>query len=93
MIVHAHGDNFEKLEMVKKFKNCIGTTETKSFVGKLLKKDNPKDRLFGSVVAEAIAVLNGADIVRTHNVLETKQAVEIAQSLAQKKPRKAYNTS
>jgi len=31
MIVHAHGDNFEKLEMVKKFKNCIGTTETKSF--------------------------------------------------------------
>jgi uncharacterized Rossmann fold enzyme len=31
MIVHAHGDNIEKLEMVKKFKNCIGTTETKSF--------------------------------------------------------------
>ena len=31
MIVHAHGDNIEKLEMVKKFKNCIGTTETKPF--------------------------------------------------------------
>jgi 2-amino-4-hydroxy-6-hydroxymethyldihydropteridine diphosphokinase len=31
MIVHAHGDNLKKLEMVKKFKNCIGTTETKSF--------------------------------------------------------------
>ena len=31
MIVHAHGDNIEKLEMVKEFKNCIGTTETKSF--------------------------------------------------------------
>lgn len=31
MIVHAHGDNIEKLEMAKKFKNCIGTTETKSF--------------------------------------------------------------
>jgi 2-amino-4-hydroxy-6-hydroxymethyldihydropteridine diphosphokinase len=31
MIVHAHGDNFQKLGMVKKFINCIGTTETKSF--------------------------------------------------------------
>ena len=31
MVVHAHGDNIEKLPMVKKFKNCIGTTETKSF--------------------------------------------------------------
>ncbi len=30
-VVHAHGDNIEKLEFVKKFKNCIGTTQTKSF--------------------------------------------------------------
>ncbi len=69
------------------------SVSNKSFIGKLLKKDNPKDRLYGSVVTEAISVVNGADIIRTHNVLETKQAVDIAQSLAQKKPRKAYNTS
>ena len=31
MVVHAHGDNFDKLELVSKFKNCIGTTETRSF--------------------------------------------------------------
>src|SRR3989337_2633378 len=31
MVVHAHGDNFDKLELVSKFKNCIGTTEAKSF--------------------------------------------------------------
>ncbi len=30
-VVHAHGDNIEKLEFVKKFKNCIGTTQTKPF--------------------------------------------------------------
>ncbi len=30
-IVHAHGDNIEKLEVVKKFKNCIGTTQSKPF--------------------------------------------------------------
>ena len=29
MIVHAHGDNSEKLSFAKNFKNCIGTTQTK----------------------------------------------------------------
>ncbi|MFB5620232.1 MAG: 6-hydroxymethylpterin diphosphokinase MptE-like protein, partial [Nitrosopumilus sp.] len=27
-VVHAHGDNIEKLGMAKKFKNCIGTTQS-----------------------------------------------------------------
>ena len=30
-VVHAHGDNIEKLELVKNFKDCIGTTQTKPF--------------------------------------------------------------
>ena len=30
-VVHAHGDNIEKLEFVKKFKNCIGTTQSIPF--------------------------------------------------------------
>jgi len=30
-VIHAHGDNIEKLEMVKKIKNCIGTTQTNPF--------------------------------------------------------------
>ena len=30
-VVHAHGDNIDKLELVKKFKNCIGTTQTVPF--------------------------------------------------------------
>ena len=30
-VIHAHGDNIEKLQMVKKMKNCIGTTQTKPF--------------------------------------------------------------
>ena len=83
----------KNLKFLKMNQPLLVSVSNKSFIGKLLKKDNPKDRLFGSLVAEAIAVLNGADIIRTHNVLETKQAIEIAQSLAQKKPRKAYNTS
>src|SRR3990172_9328992 len=31
MVVHSHGDNLDKLELVSKFKNCIGTTEAKTF--------------------------------------------------------------
>ena len=34
MVVHAHGDNSEKMHLVKHFKNCIGTTQTKP-VGKV----------------------------------------------------------
>lgn len=30
-VIHAHGDNIEKLHMVKKIKNCIGTTQTEPF--------------------------------------------------------------
>ncbi len=34
IIVHAHGDNFDKLEIVKEFSNVTGTTQTKK-IGKL----------------------------------------------------------
>src|SRR3989304_3551796 len=83
----------KNLKSIKMGQPLLVSVSNKSFIGKLLKIENPKDRLFGSVVAEAIAVLNGADIIRTHNVRETKDAVTLVQTLAQKKPRKAYNAS
>ena len=54
----------------------------KSFIGNLLQIKNPNDRLYGSLAAESLAVLNGADIIRTHNVHETKEVVAIAQKLS-----------
>jgi dihydropteroate synthase len=54
----------------------------KSFIGNLLKIKNPNDRLYGSLAAESIAVLNGANIIRTHNVQETKEVITIAQKLS-----------
>ncbi len=30
-VIHAHGDNIKKLELVKKIKNCIGTTQSNPF--------------------------------------------------------------
>ncbi|HJM79575.1 MAG TPA: dihydropteroate synthase [Nitrosopumilus sp.] len=54
----------------------------KSLIGNLLKKNNPSDRLFGSITAEAICVLNGADLIRTHNVMASKDAITIASKLS-----------
>ena len=31
VIVHAHGDNYDKLDVVRKFSNIIGSTQTDSF--------------------------------------------------------------
>jgi dihydropteroate synthase len=81
------------LNSIKMGQPLLVSVSNKSFIGKLLNIEKISDRLFGSIVAEAFAVLNGADIIRTHNVQETKDSVTIAKRLAQKKSRKAYNTS
>jgi len=59
---------------------CISVSR-KSFIGKILNIDNPEDRLLGSIAAEAICTLNGAHIIRTHNVSATIQAVKIAEAI------------
>ena len=60
------------------------SVSNKSFIGKMIDKKDPSDRIYGSIVAEAIAVINGADIIRTHNVKETKDAVSVAQRFSKK---------
>lgn len=57
----------------------------KSFIGEILKEKDPDKRLAGSLAAETIAVLNGADIIRTHNVKATFDAVQVAQKLKSSK--------
>jgi len=81
------------LRFIKMKQPLLISVSNKSFIGKLLNIENISDRLLGSVVAEAIAVFNGANIIRTHNVRETKDSVKLVQNLAQKKSRKAYNAS
>ena len=39
------------------------------------------ERLPGTLAATAIAVLNGADVVRVHDVKECRQAVQIAEAI------------
>jgi dihydropteroate synthase len=59
---------------------CVGVSR-KSFIGALTGQDNPVDRLPGSLAAAAAAVLAGAHIVRTHDVAETLQAVQVAAAI------------
>jgi dihydropteroate synthase len=54
----------------------------KSFIGKLTGRSDPTDRLPGSLAAVAVAVYNGAALIRTHDVGETRDAVRVAERLA-----------
>ena len=53
----------------------------KSFIGKLLDGAPPDERLNGSVAAAVIAVMNGASIIRAHDIKATVDAVRIASAV------------
>ena len=72
----------KNLRSIKLSMPLLVSVSNKSFIGKILKKENPSDRLAGSLAAEVVCVLNGADIIRTHNVGETKEAITAAQNLS-----------
>ncbi len=74
--------NLDKIKAEVGFPILVGISR-KSFIGKILNLEDPEDRLIGSVVAEAIASVKGADYIRTHNVLETRWAVEMAKAIAE----------
>jgi dihydropteroate synthase len=53
----------------------------KSFIGHLLGRPDPADRLPGSLAATAAAVLKGAHLIRTHDVGATREAIRVAEAL------------
>ena len=59
----------------------------KSFVGAIVGRGNPGERLAGSLAATAFAVAAGASLVRTHDVAETRDAVRVAERLARRELR------
>ena len=74
----------QNLNSIKEKYPLLISVSNKSFIGEILRKKNPSDRLFGSIAAEIISVQNGADIIRTHNVLETKDALRVASKLSRR---------
>jgi dihydropteroate synthase len=61
----------------------------KSFVGRLSRDEAPKGRLPGSLAAALAGLARGAQILRVHDVAETRQAVAIWQAIAAGDPRAA----
>ena len=77
--------NFIVLKNLDKFLNLgypimIGASR-KSFIGKTLDVDTG-ERVEGSIAAACYAVLNGADIVRVHDVAETRRALTIIEKIS-----------
>lgn len=78
-------DNLNIIKNLAQFKilNCpilIGTSR-KSFIGTLTGDIPPEERLEGTIASVAITVMNGADIVRVHDVKEIYKAIRIADAL------------
>lgn len=65
----------------------------KAFIGSLLEEPNPEDRLTGTVAATTIAVVNGADIVRAHDVVEAVVATRIGEALRSSQNTSGHNPS
>jgi dihydropteroate synthase len=61
---------------------CVGVSR-KSFIGAILDRPETADRLAGSLGATAIAVINGAVVIRTHDVAETRDVVRVAERVKQ----------
>jgi dihydropteroate synthase len=59
---------------------CLGVSR-KSFLGAIIDRPRTEDRLAASLAATAIAVRNGASLVRTHDVAPTVDAVRVAERI------------
>ena len=77
-------DNFEIIRELKQIKAMgypilLGPSR-KSFIGEALQLP-VEDRLEGTMASIAVGIINGANIVRVHDVLETKRTISIVEKL------------
>jgi len=84
------GDNYEILRRLREFADLapilVGPSR-KSFIGSVLEVP-PGERLFGTAAAAAVATMNGAAILRVHDVREMRQVAEITyQCMTRAEPR------
>ena len=71
----------QNLRFIKNKFPALVSVSNKSFIGEILQKDNPDDRLYGTMAAELISIMYGADILRTHNVSAAKDILKIAKRM------------
>ena len=88
------GKNFEEnFPLLRRFEEfhqlrypLLAGVSRKSFVGRMLARNGHdagvEDRLYGTVATEAVVILKGAHIVRTHDVRACSEAARIADVVA-----------
>jgi dihydropteroate synthase len=79
------GHNLEILNRLDEFRSLgrpvmVGTSR-KSFIGQILGVP-PKERILGTAVSSAVAILKGAKLLRVHDVRETKQVLKVTNAIA-----------
>ena len=74
----------KKLKLLKTNFPILVSISNKSFIGKLLGKENPADRNTGTAIAEMLSIINGASIIRTHNPQITSDVIKLTKSLTKK---------
>jgi dihydropteroate synthase len=55
----------------------------KSFIGRLLGGAPPRERIIGTLAAHAVAALNGASILRVHDVREAREFFTVFEALGE----------
>ncbi|MCM1285422.1 MAG: dihydropteroate synthase [Acetobacter sp.] len=62
------------------FPLLLGTSR-KRVIGAGSHQDNPKERIYGNIAADTVAIIDGVDIIRLHDVKNEKQGILMAQEL------------
>lgn len=80
-------DNLRILKYLREFKSLglpllVGPSR-KAFIGKITGESIPADRTAGTAAAVAVAVMNGADIIRVHDVKTMRQVADMTHALAE----------
>jgi dihydropteroate synthase len=79
------GHNIALLKNLSEFHefgvSILAGLSRKSMIGTLLGDKDVDSRMIGSVTAALIAVENGADIIRVHDVAETSDALRVWQQI------------
>ena len=78
-------DNLKIIKDLRDFKTLgkpllVGLS-MKTFIGRILDQPNVEDRLTGTLAGTAASIMNGADIVRVHDVAETAKVVKIIHAI------------
>ena len=74
----------KKLKLLKANFPILVSISNKSFLGKILEKEDPTDRNTGTAIAEMLSIINGASIIRTHNPKITSDVIKFAKVLTKK---------